>query len=361
MDEILFFDNAKQSITNFFEREFSGFPPLILSNFLSKFNDLLNYSEEGNVIRPKIVFTDNIDAVLKVLPKVNVLTVFEDNDGANFLNRLKSLLAIAKRNWFIYVEFKDGVIRYGLVISFTSIKDKSALNVLLETNALKDKPVSCVIVRALNLYTMSINSTKGNNLLVNLSVDKAKTNTFNTEVKEFVDATFSKLRTTQHKLQDMKNMYINIFTNVMNDVNGTICVIVDKDYNYNENGIFADGIWLKEPISFSKLFTQSKSYDEEKLQAYADLLFNMINFDGITILDNKGRLRAYNVFVEFNSKRVNYIVGGARKRAAYYILGSKRKGLVGVYFQSHEGEVFYRAINNPPAKKQEESQITLKL
>ena len=103
MDEILFFDNAKQSITNFFEREFSGFPPLILSNFLSKFNDLLNYSEEGNVIRPKIVFTDNIDAVLKVLPKVNVLTVFEDNDGANFLNRLKSLLAIAKRNWFIYV------------------------------------------------------------------------------------------------------------------------------------------------------------------------------------------------------------------------------------------------------------------
>lgn len=361
MDEINFFDSAKQSVTSFFEREFPNFPPLILSTFLSKFNDLLNYSEEGKVIRPKIVFTDNIDAIVKTIPKINLLTVFEDRDSGQFLNRLKSLLAITKRSWFIFVEIKD-VVRYGLVISLTSIKDKSALNTLLETTSLKDKPVNCIVARTLNLYSMSFHSTKGNNLLINLSLDTAKTTTFANEVKEFVDATFSKLRTTQHKLQDMKNMYLNIFTNVMNDVNGTICVIVDKDYVFQENGIFADGIWLKEPISFSKLFTQSKSYNEEKLQAYADLLFNMVNFDGITILDNKGRLRAYNVFVESNTKRVSYIVGGARKRAAYYILGSKRKGLVGVYFQSHEGEVFYRAINNPPqTKKVTESQITLKL
>ena len=119
-------------------------------------------------------------------------------------------------------------------------------------------------------------------------------------------------------------------------------MIVDKDYK--DNGLFEDGIWLKEPISFSKLFTQSKSYNEEKLQAYADLFMNMLNYDGITIIDNQGRLRAYNVFVEPNSKKVGYIVGGARKRAAFYILSTKRKDIVGVYFQSHEGEVFFQEI-----------------
>ena len=102
----------------------------------------------------------------------------------------------------------------------------------------------------------------------------------------------------------MKNMYRNIFTNVLSYVNGSICVIVDKDYK--DTGLFEDGIWLKEPLSFSKLFTQSKSYNEEKLRAFADLFLNMLNFDGITIIDNQGRLRAYNVFVEPNSKKVGY-------------------------------------------------------
>ena len=187
---------------------------------------------------------------------------------------------------------------------------------------------------------MKLHSISGNDLIVNFSLDKSKSNIFNKEIREFVDATFSKLRTTQRKLQDMKNMYLNIFSTVMSYVNGSICVIVDKDYK--DNGLFEDGIWLKEPISFSKLFTLSKSYNEEKLRAYADLFMNMLNFDGITIIDNQGRLRAYNVFVEPNAKKVGYIVGGARKRAAYYILSTKKKDIVGVYFQSHEGEVFFQ-------------------
>ena len=143
-------------------------------------------------------------------------------------------------------------------------------------------------------------------------------------------------------------MYLNILSNVMSYVNGSICVVVDKDYK--DNGLFEDGIWLKEPIPFSKLFTQSKSYNEEKLQAYADLLVNMLAFDGITILDNLGRLRAYNVFVEPNSKKVGYIVGGARKRAAYHILSTRKKDIIGVYFQSHEGEIFFQEVPKREAK-----------
>lgn len=342
MDEMIFFDNAKDNVTNFFEKEFDNFPPLMMSHFLNKFNEILNYTEEGIKIKPKIVFTDSVETIVKSLSKTTFMTVFEDNEATMFNSRIKSLLAIAKHDWCLFIDIKENKIRYGLLISFRSIKDKSLLQSLEENASLKDKGIHCIVARPLNFYTMLLHSTSGENLFVNFSLDKTKNNIFTTEIKELVDASFSKLRTTQRKLQDMKNLYFNIFSHVMNDVNGAICVVVDKDYE--DEGLFEDGIWLKDPISFSKLFTQSKSYSEVKLQAYSDLFIQMLNFDGITIIDNQGRLRAYNVFVEPNSKKVGYIVGGARKRAAFHILTSKQKGIIGVYFQSHEGEVFFQEI-----------------
>ncbi len=356
MEEMIFFDSAKENVTRFFEKEFENFPPLLMSHFLNKFNDILNYTEEGTVIQPKIVFTNNIESVSRSIPKSFPMTIFEDNDATKFNSRLKSILPIIKNDWCLFVDIKDNKICYGILMSFTSIKDRNLIRSLQENTTLKDKAdkVYCVVAKPLNFYSMSLHSISGNDLIINFSLDKSKSNIFNHEISEFVDATFSKLRTTQRKLLDMKNMYLNIFTNVLSYVNGAICVIVDKDYK--DNGLFEDGIWLKEPISFSKLFTQSKSYKEEKLQAYADLFMNMLNFDGITIIDNLGRLRAYNVFVEPNSKKVGYIVGGARKRAAFYILSTRKKDIVGVYFQSHEGEVFFQEVpkrdpKNPQKKK----------
>lgn len=357
---MIFFDNAKDSVTNFINKEFENFPPLIMSHFLNRFNDIMNYNEEGQVIKPKIVFTDNIEMITRSILKSNALTVFEDPDATSFNLRLKSLLAIARNDWCVFVEIKENKISYGLIMSFTSIKDRNLIRALEENTSLKDKPVKlhCIIARPLNFYSFMLHSISGEDLIVNFSLDKSKSNIFNTEVSEFVDATFSKLRTTPHKLQDMKTMYLNIFSDVMNYVNGSICVIVDKDYK--DKGLFSDGIWLKEPISFSKLFSKSKSYNQEKLQAYADLFMNMLNYDGITIIDNQGRLRAYNVFVETNSKKVGYIVGGARKRAAYYILSSRKKGIIGVYFQSHEGEVFFQQVQTPEKKVKAEKKKVIK-
>jgi hypothetical protein len=352
MNEMVFFDGAKDNVTSFFEKEFVNFPPLLMSHFLNKFNDILNYTEEGTVIQPKILFTNNIESIVRSIPKTHSLTVFEDSDATKFNSRLKSLLPIMKNDWCLFIDIKENKISYGTLMSFNSIKDKNLLRTLQDNTSLKDKTpkVYAIMARPLNFYSMMLHSISGNDLIINFSLDKSKSNIFRNEITEFVDATFSKLRTTQRKLQDMKNMYLNIFTNVLSYVNGSICVIVDKDYK--DNGMFEDGIWLKEPICFSKLFTQSKSYNEEKLQAYADLFMNMLNFDGITIIDNQGRLRAYNVFVEPNSKKVGYIVGGARKRAAYYILSSRKKDIVGVYFQSHEGEVFFQQVPKREQKVQ---------
>ena len=196
---------------------------------------------------------------------------------------------------------------------------------------------------------MNLSSLTGNKLTINFSLDPDKTFNDNNDINLFVDATFSKLRTTKNKLSDIKTMYTNIFSKVVNEVKGAICVVVDKEYT--DNGFLEDGIWLTEPISFNKLFTNSKSYSEEKLQAFVQLFIGMLQFDGITVVDNIGRIRAYNVFVNTENKRMKNIVGGARKRAAYTIINSRKKHILGVYFQSHEGEIFYKGLKTVKTRK----------
>ena len=197
---MIFFDNAKESVTKFFEKEFENFPALLMSHFLNKFNDIMNYTEEGVMIQPKIVFTDNIEAVVRSIPKSHSLVLFEDNEATMFNSRLKQILAIAKNEWCLFIDIKEKI-RYGLIMSFTSIKDKSLLRSLEENTTLKDRSVkiNCVIARPLNFYSMKLHSISGNDLIVNFSLDKSKSNIFNNEIREFVDATFSKLRTTQRK------------------------------------------------------------------------------------------------------------------------------------------------------------------
>ena len=172
---MIFFDNAKESVTNFFETEFENFPPLLMSHFLNKFNDIMNYSEEGMKIKPKIIFTDNIEAIVRAIPKSGILTLFEDNDATMFNSRLKSILAIADNDWCLFIDIKENKISYGLVMSFRSIKDKNFLQALQDNNSLKERQVKmhCIIARPLNFYTMLLHSISGNDLTVNFSLGKS--------------------------------------------------------------------------------------------------------------------------------------------------------------------------------------------
>ena len=72
--------------------------------------------------------------------------------------------------------------------------------------------------------------------------------------------------------------------------------------------------------------------------------------EGITVIDNTGRIRAYNCFVETSMNNEKNIIGGARKRAAYTLINTRVKKIIGVYFQSHEGEMFYIPVRKNKGK-----------
>lgn len=344
MVENIFYQNARDNIVDFINCEWPDFPQGLLNQYLNFFTNISHYEEEGVLIKPNILLTNDIDAIDRAISLSYTLEMFSDDTEAKFISRMKALAPFCLHDWSVYVcAGTDGKFRYGIYRCLNSIKDKDFNTQLFEKKSLKEK-TDKVFAFLTSAYTSScviIKGLKDNEIRINFGLTTKKVLDYKEEIQEFVDASFSKLRTTKQKLSVVKTLYGNIFENVFKNVHGTICVVIDKDYQ--DDGYLGDGIWLSEPISFSKLFTQAKSASEAKLLGISNLFLNMLNYDGITVVDNMGRIRAYNVFVETEQQDIN-IYGGARKRAVFSIINSKKKKIVGVYFKSQEGEVFYQRV-----------------
>lgn len=345
MVENVFYLSARENLIAFINNEWPDFPQGLLNQYLNFFNKLASYEEEGTLIKPNILITNDIDSIDRAIPASYTLEMFEDDNENMFISRMKALAPFCVHDWNIYIDVEnDGSLKYGIYKCINSIKDKDFNTILFERKSLKEKTeklhafltsaytASCIIVKGL----------KENELRVNFGVTTKKILNYKEEIGEFVDASFSKLRTTKKKLENIKTLYGNIFENVFKNVHGTICVVIDK--NYVDDGFLKDGIWLKEPICFNKLFTQSRSASEAKLIGMSNLFMDMLNYDGITVVDNMGRIRAYNVFVKTDTTQTVNIYGGARKRAVFSIINAKKKKIIGVYFKSQEGEVFYQRV-----------------
>ena len=344
MADNIFYENGKEGILKFVENEFPNFPQKLMAQFINFFTSISFYEEEGTKLRPCILFTNCIESVLKGIKKSYKLPVFADDNENLFRTRMKSLIPFCKHNWTIYVEIKEDAVNYGICKCLNSIKDKDFNTQLFGSNFIQERAdkINAFIVKPLSTFCINLRGIKNTNLNINFGLETKKVVNFKEEIEEFVDASFGKLRTTNKKMAEIKTLYLNIFENVLKNVHGCICVVVDKDYV--DKGFLGDGIWLEEPIAFSKLFTQSKSYSEEKLLGISELFIDMLNYDGITVVDNAGRIRAYNVFVESDAS--NNILGGARKRAAFTVINSQIKKIRGVYFQSQEGELFYQRVRS---------------
>lgn len=340
----IFFLSANDSLSSFIKNEWHDFPTMLMLQFTNFIYTIGTYEEESVKIRPKILLTNDIQTIAQAIPNSYVLPIFNDSTESKFNSRMKSLIPFCKHNWSIFVNVTSEGYKYGIYRSLCSIKDKDFNTLMFEKRALKDKTetINAILVKPLSTYTINFKSLKGEELNINFALQERKVVNWKDEIKEFVDASFSKLRTTKNKLEEIKTLYYNTFENVLQNVHGAICAVVDKDYV--DDGLFKDGIWLENPICFSKLFTRTKSFSEAKLTGMSELFIDMLNYDGITIVDNLGRIRAYNVFVENDQSRDSNILGGARKRAAFTIINSKNKKIKGVYFQSQDGEMFYKKV-----------------
>jgi len=352
MKKKIFFDDARTNVLDFFSMEFPTMTLDQVEHFISMFYKLVNYEEESQKIRPAILITSNINAIVKYVSNAKKILFYEDRDMTNFKMRIKALMCFCRSDWTIYVNFGEEIIEYGIIKKLTSIKEKTLINELKRKSTLEtlSKKTNLVILNVYGGGVCELVGARGNKCSVCFNLSSLTEYNWDTEIEDFVDACVSKIKTTQKKLQDIKTLLTNIFYTVLRDLHGTICIVVDKEYN-DKSGFLADGTWLKEPIEFGKMFLRSSKFDENVLRSYADVLTTMLDFDGITVLDNAGRIRAYNVFIEANNDKSKKIIGGARRRAAYSVLQNKSKKIIGVYFQSQDGDNFYKEKSDLRRKK----------
>lgn len=351
MDKKIYFEDARKSILETFSIEFPDLDINHIDTFTGMLYHLVNYEEEGKKIRPTIIITTNINSIVKNIPKSKKIVFYEDVDFSNFKTRLKALMCFCTRDWHMYVNFGEEIIEYGIIKRLTSIKDKSLIQTLTDKTTLDTiaKRNNLVLINVIGGGVVKLIGAKGSRASICFNLNSHYEYNWENEINEFVEACVSKIKTTSRKLNDIKNLIGNIFHRVLRDLHGTICMVVDKEYK--DKGFLQDGTWLKEPIEFGKMFLKSSNFDESVLRSYADVLTTMLDFDGITVIDNAGRIRAYNVFIESSQSAQKKVVGGARKRAAYTILENKSKKIIGVYFQSQDGDNFYKEKSDLRKKK----------
>lgn len=342
----IFYNEARIGIEKFFNNSFeiSSFPSKLRDEFLNFYSNLFNYNEEGKKILAQVIFTNNIDGIRNSIKGAIKYEYFCDENEQYFDRRMKSLMPFCSEDWWMYVHVDNELncIKYGIINVGNSITEPTFKDLIFINQKIKKQDdLEYILIEQASSHIINFSNKKGENLKVSFFIDSKHTNIedHNREIMQLVDASFSKTKLTEKKLNEVKTMFAQIFKKILKKINGTICVVVDKDYV--DKGFFADGTWLNEPINLTKLFN-TKNVSEEKLRVIADLIPVMLNFDGITIVDNSGKIRAYNVFIQSDLSKSKSIVGGARKRAAYTIINTRKTKIVGVYFQSHEGEIFYQ-------------------
>ena len=352
MAKKVFFEDARKNILEMFSIEFPNLDINQIDTFAGLFYQLLNYEEEGKKIRPNILITSNIGAIVKSISKTKKIVIYQDEDMSNFKAHIKALMCFCLRGWYIYINFGEDVIEYGIVTRLTSIKEKSLIQVLSEKSMMEtlSKKTNIIIIKILGGGVISLSGGKGSSASLCFNLDSQSEYNWEDEISDFVDACVSKLKTTKRKIEDIKQMLKNIFSKALTNLHGTLCMVIDKDYK-DKSGFLSDGTWLKEPIEFAKMFIKGNSFDESVLRSYADVLTTMLDFDGITVIDNAGRIRAYNIFIESSASASRKVIGGARRRAAYTILENKSKKIIGIYFQSQDGDNFYKEKGDLKKKK----------
>ena len=270
MSTNIFFNEGKEKVINFVNNEFPNFPQKLMAQLINFCSSISFYEEEGFKLRPAILFTNKIDTLVKTIKNSAKQQIFLDENENNFRIRMKALMPFSNHKWNIYVQINsNGSFEYGIYRSFNSIKEHSFNTNLFSSEELRARTsnIFAFAVQSLSSSNISLKSLKGEEMNLNFSLEGKKLVNFNEEITEFVDASFSKLKTTKKKLNDIKTMYQNTFENCFRNIHGCICVVVDKDYV--DNGFFSDGIWLDHPIEFSKLFMQTNSYSETKLASYS--------------------------------------------------------------------------------------------
>ena len=121
---------------------------------------------------------------------------------------------------------------------------------------------------------------------------------------------------------------------------GTLIAITKRD---TVPLFLGDGVILRSPLDLRQAVATKSQFSQEitaehRLSAFSALIQGMVGSDGITVFSTKGKLLAYNCFIQSpNQVHGKPVVGGARTRAYEALRKKIGKGIEAVFIQSQDG------------------------
>ena len=319
-----------------------------LIKFLST---ICNYEEEGVKIKPNVLIFTNIDELLPSITDRYFLSIYtDDSNGKSFEKKMKSLIPFCKNGWYVYINVKETALEYGVCRSFSGPIGLTINQVLLDNiNSVESIPnLGIVCIEIISNYEISVAGLRKNKLIIDFRLTKVELLEIDETYESLAIDISSSTSLEDNRKEDIKKGFKKIFKTAYKKIHGTICLIVESDYEF-PNEHLSDGIWFDTPIKLSDTLVEllSGASDislSEKYYSLTGLFIEMLNTDGITIIDNSGYIRGYNVFINQSNIDTSGVVGGARKRAAYALKNCGDPKFIGVYFQSQDGYFEYEGV-----------------
>lgn len=303
---------------------------------------LINYTEEGVVLMPSILFCTSIEDTLTPLigavHHVIGIIPLKSNTAPKIL---KDCAPLSGKNWYIFVQKNDDSVTYGV---FTYCNTPTAIP-LSEGISINPDQFS-ILLRKTSTNTICLTGAKKNHLSLIFSTSRDISNTIE-PIENFVQTCCAGIGEENLRKEFFK-YFSRFLENSLSSCHGTI-LACGNDIDFEGIAELQDAVKINPNIDLFQCFADYKKSESAAsilaLQRCEELLIGFLRCDGIIIFNDSGSVSAYRVFFKSITPPEatdDKIVGGARKRAFEGLKSLVGKNINAALFRSQDGQTdFY--------------------
>ena len=310
-------------------------------------DSLSNYSEEGKRLYPKIIVTENVNALRLLLPQAEIIRLRSGPlQSSTYITCLNKCAPLTTGDWYIVIARGTSEVSLGIIRSGASALSPLPEQSLIDLKDSPDLPWIVIVKQVADRTVIAIDS-RGNQLEVTFS-GRAQSN-FNPWLE--LEKLYEQIATNAGSEEKAALILLlnRIFARVVETGHGTLAIVVNHS-TISPN--LEDGMWLKEPLNLLKrVQTEIQIEDRESgaaNRAAIEVVSGMLMSDGITAFDTHGCVLGFNVFAKAISSEerelMEHTTGGARHRTFELLRSWIGSQLSACMMVSHDGHIAYKGV-----------------
>ncbi|NOS57414.1 MAG: hypothetical protein HOP37_14320 [Cyclobacteriaceae bacterium] len=283
-------------------------------------NLISDYQEEGRVLFPEVLITNDL-GLLKTIPDFKVKIGEQGIAIESYKKIIKYCAPLCTSEWIIYIEVKDGRLKYGLTCAELTETTPSLYKQSVGEMKLDITGCNVAYIHNIGKKTVRVIGLR-NSITVSLSLNDIT----EISINEIGTLASHICEDVQLKKEVARNFIEKILSDGFKEGHGNLIGVVSNSAESitNLRSHFPEGIYLPEPIDLLALllaFEVEKSAENSvALRQHATIVKSMCNNDGIAIFTTDGKLMAYHIIInkDFIPDEVKKTISGGARTQAFF-------------------------------------------